>query len=121
MDRNHGDEFGKLFIELVRDTAIMFSNVTIRNAIVGNGSSLVYKSLIENLTEQDVELLQRLAIDIVDTTLHQLLLFFEGRDEFKIMLQSPDGLTNLKEFLLGDLQGYIFIWGEKYSKYPIDS
>jgi len=114
------DVFGELFIQFVRDLAISNVEIRLQHIIKGHQSKIKYKAITDKLNEEEKELLHQLMTGVVDIALHKVLFFFEERDEFKIMIQTQNGLIDIKEFASGELQGYIFEWAEKYSKYPIE-
>lgn len=109
-------EFGKRFIGHARDYSI--------------NSSLWYVDghekfperqlqVFADMTEEQREAVRRLVYITVDTALHNLLYLFEDGEISKIRLEK-DGVVidDIREVELGALQGYIFIWGEEFSKHP---
>ncbi len=113
------EAFGKQLIERVRDSQIHFIDMFLDQQAP---SSSKYKDKLDAMSPDQIEMIKVLATQWVDGTIHNLLYLLEdGRLEnsrlVKLHLESKDTvLEDIRRAARGDLQGYIFIWAEKYSK-----
>ena len=113
------EAFGKQLIERVRDNQIHFIDGFLEQQAP---SSSKYKNELDAMSPEQIEMIKALAAQWVDGTIHDLLYLLEdGKLEdskwVRLRLESEDTvLEDIRQAERGDLQGYIFIWAEKYSK-----
>ena len=69
------------------------------------------------MSPEQIEMVKILGTQWVDIALHDLLFVLEGADWIHLRLESEDTvLEDIRRATSGDLQGYLSIWAEKYSK-----
>jgi hypothetical protein len=69
------------------------------------------------MSPEQIEMIKKLAAQWVDGTIHDFLYVLEYSKWIKLRLEREDTvLEDIRQAERGDLQGYIFIWAEKYSK-----
>jgi predicted PhzF superfamily epimerase YddE/YHI9 len=114
------DRFGEILIRRVRDKAINDWEKTI-NGKMKSPSAARIRDLLSGFSIQQVEILERLIPEVVDTTLHHLLWTLEQLDSLKIVISDQDGTTyDIKEIsdgLPGELYGD-HGWITRFSEKP---
>lgn len=69
------------------------------------------------MSPAQIEMVKEMATRWIDGTLHDLLFLLENADWVHLRLEDAGvELEDIRQVERGDLQGYIFIWAEKYSK-----
>lgn len=107
------EKFGKLLIEVARDRNIHFFEGFLDQEIPVSSK---YKHELDSLTPEQVEMLKEMATHVVDGVIHNMLLLLEDEDWIKLRLLGDDTvIDDIRRAGKGPLQGYIFIWAEKYS------
>ncbi|MEZ4670044.1 MAG: hypothetical protein R3E39_19240 [Anaerolineae bacterium] len=107
------ERFGKQLVELVRDKQI---NVIDGFLEMKGPFFNKYKDELSGLSPAQIEMINEMAVIWVDGTLHDMLFLLESSDWIKLRLQGEiTVLEDIREAERGDLQGYIYIWAEKYS------
>ncbi len=108
------ERFGKLFIERVRDWQMGYIDAFVEQR---GPLAAKYKAVLDTMSPEQKEILRSFATLSVDSALHDLLFVLEDADWIHLRLESGDTvLEDIRRATSGDLQGYLFIWGEKYSK-----
>jgi hypothetical protein len=115
------EKFGKLIIEEVRDPYISGIKAILANNRMPHSLEHL-NPVLETLNDEQKALINELNIFCVDGILHSLLFNFESQAWIRIGLVSPEGVevSDIRKVTSGDLQGYVFIWSETYSKEPLD-
>lgn len=114
------NQFGKVYIESVRDNSLH----TLDNILNGAAKAPSLKELNEelkslSLTSDAIELIQKIATRMVDTTLHNTLFLFEQElDGWQISNpdEAVDSIANISDGLSGELYSPNG-WIKKYSRY----
>jgi hypothetical protein len=119
MDSKAFDEFGKLFIKQVRDPSIETWDYPLKTGELMPKWEK-FESIFQSLTEEQKTIFHEMGLYLVDGVLHDLLFMLETSDWIKVHLETEGEIVeDIRRAAKGDLQGYIFIWAEKYSaKYP---
>jgi hypothetical protein len=113
------ERFGKLFIERVRDLQIGYVDAFLEQT---SPQSAKYKAELDAMSPEQIEMLKIMGTHWVDATLHDLLFVLEGAYWIHLRLESENTiLEDIRRATSGDLQGYIDIWAEKYSKKRLPS
>jgi hypothetical protein len=119
MNKNILEEFGREFIEFVRDNAIFAFNSIVKGHMKDNQSKLLHDEISKNLDEKQLDLVRKLITNNVDEMLHQFLWMFEQSSKFKLYYEENGKLINLNELSDG-LSGELYTedgWIQKFSKY----
>jgi hypothetical protein len=107
------EKFGKQLIEWVRDNQIDFMDALLEQKAPLSDK---YKDVLDTLSPAQIEMIKEIVMLSVDGTLHDFLYMLEDADWIKLRLENSDiVLEDIRQAARGDLQGYIFIWAEKYS------
>ncbi|MFN7893331.1 MAG: hypothetical protein ACK5OC_23765 [Pirellula sp.] len=100
------DRFGQLLVSEVRDVAVAVALESIRGQMKDQASKQIEAELAK-VPESTRKLLEAFATDLVDSTLHDLLSFFEGTEEFLIAFQENENdlvdLNEISDGLAGEL------------------
>lgn len=107
------EKFGQLFIDYLRDSNIEFYDRVLDDPQLFNRLRGQEKTL-EGLSDEQRAFCHYLVANIVDDVLHDLLFMLESEEW--ITLSLTDGNVKIDDISGDMLQGYIFIWAEKYSK-----
>jgi len=108
------ERFGKLFIERVRDRQISYIDAFYDQK---GPQAKEYKNELDTMSPEQIEMVKTLSIQWVDMALHDLLFVLESSDWIHLRLESVNTvLEDIRQATSGDLQGYLLIWAEKYSK-----
>ena len=76
-----------------------------------------YKAELDGMSTAQIEMTKQLIAEAVDGTLHDLLYLLEDADWIKLRLESDGTLIeDVRRVAGADIQAYIFIWAERYSK-----
>jgi len=107
MNNEHLDYFGRILIKNVRDEAIEHWDNILTGKMKGQESQKIHQDIINNINKEQIELLQNLLPQVVDTTLHYLLWTIEQEVSIKLSIhldQSPPlELRNISDGLPGEL------------------
>lgn len=91
------DRFGRLLVSEVRDVAVAVALKSLRGQMKDQASEELDAALAP-VPESTRKLLEAFATDLVDSTRHDLLSFFEGTEEFLIAFQENENdLVDLNE------------------------
>jgi hypothetical protein len=100
------DRFGRLLVSEVRDVAVANALNTLRGRMKVKESEELDEALAP-VPENTRKLLEVFATDLVDSTLHDLLSFFEGTEDFLIAFQENENdlidLNEISDGLAGEL------------------
>ena len=100
------DRFGRLLVSEVRDVAVAVALNTLRGRMKVKESEELDAALAP-VPESTRKLIEGFATDLVDSTLHDLLSFFEGAEEFLIAFQENENdlvdLNEISDGLAGEL------------------
>jgi hypothetical protein len=100
------DRFGQLLVSEVRDVAVAVALESIRGQMKDQASKQIEAELAK-VPESTRKLLEAFATDLVDSTHHDLLSFFEGTEEFLIAFQENENdlvdLNEISDGLAGEL------------------
>ena len=111
------DRFGQLLVSEVRDVAVAVALKSLRGQMKDQASKQLEAELA-NVPESTRKLFETFATDLVDSTLHDLLSFFEGAEDFLIAFKDDeDNLVDLNEVSDG-LAGELFTdegWISRFS------
>jgi hypothetical protein len=111
------DRFGQLLVSEVRDIAVAVALKSLRGQMKGKESKELYEELAK-VPESTRKLIEAFATDLVDSTLHDLLSFFEGAEDFMIAFrENENDLVDLNEISDG-LAGELFTeegWISRFS------
>jgi hypothetical protein len=108
------EKFGKLLIERVRDKEISYAD-----AILDQSAPLAYsyKDILDGMSPEQIETMKKLAVMLIDGTLHDFLLLLEDAKWIHLHLEGEGTeVEDIRRAARGDLQGYVGIWAESYSK-----
>lgn len=114
MDNNVLDNFGKIFIDEVRDYVLTTFQWTFGNHI-SKLSEKELKNEISKFNDHDKELILRVIADAVDSSMHKMLFMFEEHSENMKLLYNSVDLVEESDGLCGEL--FVDGWIDKYSKY----
>jgi uncharacterized protein (DUF433 family) len=112
------ESFGKHLIERVRDKEISYADGFLDQKAP---FAHQYKDELDSLTPEQMAMLKRMVVHWIDGTIHDFLFLLEdgtleGDERVKLQIESKSvTLEDIRGAESGDLQGYIFIWAEKYS------
>ncbi|MBO9562753.1 MAG: hypothetical protein J7621_08270 [Niastella sp.] len=111
-------EFGKLYIEQVRDNSIFWLENTITGKMKAPADQELFKR-INTLPKEHIDILKEIAYNAVDQALHYMLFMFEQSDEWKIANPSKDieSISDISDGLCGELYSSDG-WIEQFSEYP---
>jgi len=115
---NELDLFGKLLIEKVRDESIEQWQLTLSGKMGGERSRFLYKELSKSFDEIQINLLEEIISQVVDTTIHNMLWTIEQESELKLLINTNQGHVDLVEASDG-LTGELYSedgWILKFSK-----
>jgi hypothetical protein len=106
--------FGKQLVEEVRDNQINTIDAFLNQTAP---VSKRYKAEINKLSPEQMAMLKEMAVIWVDGVLHDFLYLLEDANWIHLGFES-DGtvVDDIRHVTDADLQAYIFIWAEKYSK-----
>lgn len=111
------DRFGQLLVSEVRDVAVAVALKSLRGQMKDQASKQLEAEL-EKVPENTRKLIETFATDLVDSTLHNLLSFFEGAEDFMIAFKEDENnLVDLNEISDG-LAGELFTdegWISRFS------
>lgn len=115
------NDFGKNFIEAVRDESIKRLFKIIEGNVKAPKLLKLHKKL-ESLDEETINLLKELATECINNSLHNFLWFIEDSEKIDLLVKdlNNNNLYSLKEISDG-LSGELYTqdgWIEKFSKYP---
>ena len=100
------DRFGRLLVSEVRDVAVAVALKSLRGQMKDRASKLLEAELAK-VPESTLKLFETFATDLVDSTLHDLLSFFEGNEDFLIAFQENENdlidLNKISDGLAGEL------------------
>jgi hypothetical protein len=100
------DRFGQLLVSEVRDVAVAVALKSLRGQMQDQASKQLEAELAK-VPESTLNLLEAFATDLVDSTLHDLLSFFEGTEDFLIAFQENENdlvdLNEISDGLAGEL------------------
>jgi hypothetical protein len=100
------DRFGQLLASEVRDVAVAVALKSLRGQMQDQASKQLEAELAK-VPESTLNLLEAFATDLVDSTLHDLLSFFEGTEDFLIAFQENENdlvdLNEISDGLAGEL------------------
>ena len=107
------EKFGQRLIEWVRDNQIHFADAFLDQTAPFSDP---YKNELNGLTPAQIEMLKKMVVHWIDGTIHDFLYVLEDANWIHVRLEGEGiVLEDLRRAARGDLQGYIFIWAEKYS------
>lgn len=106
------NDFGKVFMNEVRDITIHEINMIIDNKSKGDYLK-EFNDAILYFSNDEKELIKHLIPRIVDTTLHYMLFMIEQHDEISLKFENEE-LKNISDGLCGELYGYDG-WIKKFS------
>lgn len=108
------EKFGKQLMEEVRDRQIHFAEMFLdRKAPLSDK----YKDELDGMSPEQIELMKKLVVLLVDGTLHDFFYLLEDSTWIRLRLESEDvEIEDIRQVTSGALQGYVSIWAEKYSK-----
>lgn len=113
---------GKMLVAEVRDETLEAFKKTLQGKYKSI-SAIKLKSLIDKLCIKDTDILYKIVLDVIDSSLYNTLWMIEQSDEIDLVYRNPnnpDKTTSFKEISDG-LCGELYSeegWIEKYSKYP---
>ncbi len=111
------DRFGQLLVSEVRDVAVAVALKSLRGQMKDQASKQLEAELAK-VPESTRKQFETFATDLVDSTLHDLLSFFEGSEDFWIAFKDDeDNLIDLNEVSDG-LAGELFTdegWISRFS------
>jgi hypothetical protein len=108
------ERFGRQLIERVRDKEISYAEGFLDQQAP---LSHKYKDELGGMSPAQIETMKKLAVLLIDGTLHDFLIFLENANWIHLRLEGEDiALEDIRQAASGDLQGYVSIWAEKYSK-----
>jgi hypothetical protein len=100
------DRFGQLLVSEVRDVAVAVALKSLRGQMKDHASKQLEAELAK-VPESTRKLFETFATDLVDSTLHDLLSFFEGAEEFLIAFRENENdlvdLNEISDGLAGEL------------------
>ena len=111
-------DFGKLFIENVRDNSLFVFEGIISGHMKDAESQKLHQEL-KGLSKQELALISKIAYKMVDLTIHNTLFFFEQDiDDWKISNpeKNIEDLSSISDGLSGELYTEDG-WIEQHSKY----
>lgn len=98
--------FGRLLVSEVRDVAVAVALKSLRGQMKDRASKHLEAEPAE-VPESTLKLFETFATDLVDSTLHDLLSFFEGAEEFLIAFRENENdlvdLNEISDGLAGEL------------------
>ncbi len=95
------DEFGKVFIEEVRDRSIRLFDKSIQG-LMNDASSQELSERVKSLNDEDRKLINEIIPDIVDLCIHNMLCLFEEHDDIKIIMNNYN-INDMSDGLSGEL------------------
>lgn len=111
------DRFGQLLVSEVRDVAVAVALKSLRGQMKDQASKQLEAELAK-VPESTRKQIETFATDLVDSTLHNLLSFFEGAEDFMIAFKEDENnLVDLNEISDG-LAGELFTdegWISRFS------
>lgn len=100
------DRFGQLLVSEVRDVAVAVALKSLRGQMKDQASKQLEAELAK-VPESTRKLFETFATDLVDSTLHDLLSFFEGSEDFLIAFKGDEvnlvDLNEVSDGLAGEL------------------
>ena len=109
------DNFGKVYINQVRDNSLFLLNAIITGHMTDNKSQLLHNQL-KNFSDKEIELIHQLSTYLIDNTLHNVLFLFEEYPEWKLIDEDQNNLAELSDGLSGELYTENG-WIKKFSSY----
>lgn len=105
MNNEHLDHFGRILIKNVRDEAIEHWDKILMGKMKGQESQKIHQNIINDFNKEQIELLQNLLPQVVDTTLHYLLWTIEQDESIKVSIGLDQGppLEHISDGLPGEL------------------
>ncbi|HVU10279.1 MAG TPA: hypothetical protein VHD90_03335 [Phototrophicaceae bacterium] len=112
------ERFGEHLMHMVRDKEIHYAEAFLdQKAPAAYG----YKEYLDTLSPAQIEFLKKFAVNCINGTIHDFLYMLEDADWIHVRLENADTvLEDIRRVASGDLQGYTFIWAERYSKKRLD-
>lgn len=108
------ERFGKLLTENVRDRELHYFERFLDQEVP---LAARYKDELGNMTLEQIEMMKEMATRLVDGVLHDMLLLLEDEDWISLRLLGDEVvIDDIRRASKGPMQGYVFIWAEKYSK-----
>ncbi len=107
------NEFGKLFINEVRDTTIHSLDQMISGTMRGTTAQKIKEKFL-NLNHEQIEVVKWLIPKIVDINLHNLLFMIDEYDEIELLFKK-ENLKDISDGLAGELYTEDG-WINKFSK-----
>ncbi len=118
MSKSMLEKFGEILISKVRDKVINDWEMILDGKMKGS-SAVQVRDLLSGYSNEQVEVLERLIPQVVDTALHHLLWTLDQLDTLKILLLDTDGtswdIKKLSDGLPGELYGDQG-WIKRFSK-----
>ena len=109
-------DFGKSFIESVRDDSLFVFEGIVSGHMKDSGSQELHQKL-QSLSEEELAIVREIAYQMVDLTMHNTLFMFEQEvGDWKISNSECESLADESDGLSGELysdEG----WIESYSQY----
>lgn len=119
METTAFDQFGELLMNTIRDKQIRDWDDMVAARNLGAYWEQ-FEAVFQSFTEEQKLVLNKLGVEFIDSILHDLLFLFETTEWVKIRLETKEEIMeDIRRASKGDLQGYFFIWAEKYSKFPL--
>ena len=113
------EKFGEILIRRVRDKAITDWEMILDGKMKGSSAAQV-RALLSRYSIEQVQILEKLIPQVVDTTLHHLLWTLDQSNILKILFSDTDGTTcdikELSDGLPGELYGDRG-WIKRFSKH----
>ncbi len=117
MSENLLDEVGKEIISDVRDKTII-EWTRILNGSLRTPDLHQYEDVLDSLTDEQRNVFTSLSKDIVDSAIHNFLFYLQTSTTVKLSISTDvETVDDIRTLTTGDLQGYLFIWAESFSKY----
>ncbi|MFF2482276.1 epimerase [Paenibacillus sp. NPDC058071] len=118
--KNGLEAFGEILMTQVRDKAIFHWEKVLHGEMKDKGSKLLFEEFINNLEKDQQERIVDITSQVVDTTLHFLLLALEEESLISVFAKYDDGepidIKKLSDGLPGELyteDGWIMKFSDK--------
>lgn len=95
------DEFGKIFINEVRDSTIYSIDNMINGSMKGKTTQEIKEKFLD-LSDKHIDVIKWLVPKIVDISLHNMLFTIEQYDEIELLF-NQENLKNTSDGLAGEL------------------
>jgi hypothetical protein len=116
---NELERFGKILMERVRDQAILHWEKVLTGEMKDKSSKQLFEEFVQTFTEEQQQRIVDISSQVVDTTLHYLLLAIEEENRIIVLTQNDEGeVVEIKKISDG-LAGELYTedgWILKYSK-----